>query len=250
MDDWNLFLDAIEDNNLSEVIDAVNRGISGDFNFAFVEATYHGNLEIVKYLVTLPQVNPCHDNHLALFTAAYENYLEIIKFFLTLPGMVEGIPRAFRASLFSGICRVANYLKTRSDFQVDVCQLIKRDRHQFNWEGMKILLSFPETDRLFTDPFMKQITGRYSSELEILSDSRLNYDYIDRIKVLKLGLNNTYEGLLRYPETRWLMIQDPKYDPWTRKLRTKLESILPEWRDYIFENNLQHLCLYKIIANL
>ena len=57
------------------------------FNEAFRSAAYYGRLEIVKFLSTLPCVDPCSRNNYAINWAIRCGHLKVVQFLLKLPGI-------------------------------------------------------------------------------------------------------------------------------------------------------------------
>jgi ankyrin repeat protein len=71
----------------------VARNISADVDFsisddiALSSACEYGHLDLVKFLCSLPNVNPSSCNNAPIHWASYKKHLEIVRFLLTLPGV-------------------------------------------------------------------------------------------------------------------------------------------------------------------
>ena len=56
-------------------------------NYVIRYASDNGHLEIVKYLSTLPGVDPSADDNEAIRYASWNGHLEVVKYLITLPGV-------------------------------------------------------------------------------------------------------------------------------------------------------------------
>ncbi|KAJ3300323.1 hypothetical protein HDU76_006118, partial [Blyttiomyces sp. JEL0837] len=57
------------------------------FNKAVIRTARRGQLEVVRFLMTIPGVDPTTDDNEAVKLAAFEGYEEVVKFLLTFPGV-------------------------------------------------------------------------------------------------------------------------------------------------------------------
>jgi hypothetical protein len=53
----------------------------------FINAAWRGHLDVVKYLASLPSVDPAAKNNLAIINAARQGHLDVVKFLARLPSV-------------------------------------------------------------------------------------------------------------------------------------------------------------------
>jgi ankyrin repeat protein len=87
MDD---FLESCRAGDLNKVMKYVREGsepTSTQNNLAVRYASQYGHLEVVKFLVTLPNVDPTANNNFAFQAASAKGHLEVVKFLVGLPNV-------------------------------------------------------------------------------------------------------------------------------------------------------------------
>lgn len=130
--------------------------------------------------------------------------------------------------------------------KVNICLVICRTWTELDSEIQSILLTLPGSDAIFKNPFINTML-QYGLDI---NEPRLNWDTLDRIKILEMEIVTAYPKLVMYPDTLWLMIQDSKYENWTKPIMKKLEDKIPHWRNMLTDSDtLQRRSLQTVIAN-
>lgn len=75
--------------DLDEIKDLINRGAdaSSGNNYAIQSAAENGQIEVIRFLSTLPGVDPSALNNYAIKIAYRNDHLEVVNFLSTLPGV-------------------------------------------------------------------------------------------------------------------------------------------------------------------
>ncbi|MFK5970572.1 MAG: ankyrin repeat domain-containing protein [Candidatus Marithrix sp.] len=64
---------------------------SEDYSYSVVMASYNNHLDVIKYLVSQPNVDPSTNDNEAIEAAVRNGYIDVVKFLRTLPSVVNGL---------------------------------------------------------------------------------------------------------------------------------------------------------------
>ena len=82
-------------------------------NYAIKKASYYGDLEVVKFLVKQPGVDPSAQNNYAIKKASSGGHLEVVKILVKQPGVNPGFCNdAIRIASLYGNLKVVKFLES------------------------------------------------------------------------------------------------------------------------------------------
>ena len=163
-------------------------------NEEFICACERGSLEIVKYLLTSPELKECADIHAnndeGFRFACKKGYLDVIKYILTSPELTEHADvhacddQGFQFACANGYLDIVSYLLTSPDLKEHA------DIHVGNDFGFRIAYMHDSFNVIkFLLEYNKSYQDKYSDTVENL----VNKGYVDFILYLKKEIQESEE---------------------------------------------------------